>query len=193
MKKKLITLLALVAIVSGVAFAVQEVGTADSYTDPGFTTTSTSEGAVVVADAKNIPFVFELQADNNGSWIAADEEQVFDTTWNVRSGFTASFRILTTDGTQYSPKSFNIDIDAAQLVSGAGDLAGAATLSGTVGTNFTGSFTPSTGRFAIATKANHYYNSADTDALTFNVTYAATAQAPAARYTSDVTVTYNAL
>ncbi len=191
MKKKLITLLALVAIVSGVAFAAQEVGTAGSYTDPGFTTTSTSEGAVVVADAKNVPFVFELQADNSGSWLAADGDEVFDTTWNVRDGFTASFRILTTKGTQYSELPFEIKIEADQLVSEAGDLAGAATLSGTVGSNFTGSFTPSTGIFAISTIADHYYNSADADALTFDVEYAATEQAPAARYTSDVTVTYN--
>ncbi len=198
MKKKLITLLALVALVSSFAMAVENVY--DPANTPAevdsislATSAPATESATVVADAPSLPFIFELQANpGDSTWVPAAGKEVYDATWNVRNTFVANFRILAKEGTQHTATSFSISIEAGQLkhISDPNVTAGTATITGAIpnGANFGGSFASDT--FNLTTATNHTYTGAADDAVTFNVTYSAAPTAPAGRYKSNVKVTY---
>jgi hypothetical protein len=197
MKKKLITILAMLALVSTFAMAVENVfdsATAEVDSMSLETGAAPTETATVVADAASIPFVFELQANDGdtSTWASAAGKEVYDASWDVRAGFTANFRILATAGSQHTATSFTIGITAEPLkhVSDTSVTAGAATISGADGTYLDGSFDSGTNKFSLTTATNHTYAGAAGDAVTFDVAYAADEDAIAGRYTSDVTVTY---
>ncbi len=197
MNKKLISILAILALVTGSVFAVQTVVNdgAAPYTD-AFSTTTADESATVVADAASIPFQFALQASSgiNGSWVNAAGKDVYDAdNFNVRTGFTANFRILTTAGSQHTQQSFKITVSVGALTHIDGtSTGGAATISGDVSnSNYTGSFDTNTNKFTLTTKDDHTYSGVNEDAVKFDVTYAAAANAIAGRYESTVTVAYD--
>jgi len=207
MKKKLITLLALVAIVSGVAFAAdQEVANpVTAYSETAYSLNTAQDSATVVADAESMQFVYTLEAQNGSSlaWISAESQQVFDADWDVRAGFAVNFRIRATAGTINAVSPVTATVSAGKLthtvlsstivnkdVTISGATAGSAlslgTATGGVNANYV---------IPFETISGHYYGleaNAAADSVSFTITYAGDTQAPAGRYTSDVKVTYAA-
>ena len=205
MKKKLITLLALVAIVSGFAMAAPQTVVADNTagaysgatTDVTVSTSNSGDNATVVADAKNKDFLFELQALNGDlvTWTSVDGKDVYDTAWNVRDGFVASFRVLTKEGSQYSAQSVLITITPAplKLVADNNIVSSTPTITDTsIGSNFGSTSAFSSDVFTLITKPNTYYGGTANDAVEFNLTFAPDSVAPAGRYESLLTVAYTA-
>jgi hypothetical protein len=204
MKKKLITILAMLAIGATFVFAAdQQIGAtySESMNASGDTKTT------VVANALSQPIVFDLEAQTGSTWTNAQDEEVFDADWKVRSGFDAFFRLRATAGSYNSALQLTVNVSATNLYrdgetttsapnyheAGAGSVSAA-----TAGGNFTaGTFALNTGTLPILVSPNHVYglnpttgtNAAD-DSLEFTLSYAADANAPAGQYKSVVTVSY---
>ena len=207
MKKKLISMIAILAIVTGSVFADQEVSdsstTITDYTETAYSLDTTGDSSTVVADAESEEFVYTLEGENSTGWVSAEGEEVFDSTWDVRSGFNVDFRIRATAGTinAVSPVTATISvgklthteltsttIDKDITISGA-SVGSALTLGTTSGGTNADYVIP------FETISGHYYglaaNAAD-DSVSFNIAYAGDTVAPAGRYESDVTVAYAA-
>ncbi len=207
MKKRLILITTILAIVSGALFAAQVVDNTPNYTDAEMSV-SGDEGSTVVADAANVAMVFDLEAKTGDTtWANANGYEVYDETWDVRAPFDAYFRLYASDGSYDSATPLTITVEVGNLYrngettsteddyydAGAGVVSAA-----TLGGNFaTATYSPSSNleNFAITTKANHYYGVSSTtadDSLTFKLSYDGNANAPAGRYKSEVTVSYAA-
>jgi len=219
MKKKLITLLALAAIVSGVAFAAdQEVSIPEipgspatppvpvsTYSEVAYSLDTSGDSSTVVADAESIEFVYTLEAQNGASaaWISAEGQEVFDADWNVRSGFSVNFRIRATAGTINAVSPVTATVSAGKLthtvlsstivnkdVTISGAAAGSALTLGTATGGVNADYV-----IPFQTISGHYYGltaNAAADSVGFTITYAGDTQAPAGRYNSTVTVAYSA-
>ena len=218
MKRKLITLLALVAIISGVAFAADQevsipessVGAGDgtpitAYTETAYSLDTTGDSATVVADAESIEFVYALEAQNGASatWISAESQEVFDADWDVRAGFAVNFRIRATAGTINAVSPVTATVSAGKLthtvlastivnkdVTISGAAAGSALTLGSPTGGVNANYV-----IPFQTISGHYYGlpaNAAADSVGFTITYAGDTQAPAGRYNSTVTVAYSA-
>ncbi|MGD1817225.1 MAG: hypothetical protein ACPKNR_09350 [Pleomorphochaeta sp.] len=221
MKKRLILITTILAIVSGALFAADQVvaNTATAYAPTAFSVDNTGDSATVVADADNVEFVFALEAQNGANWVSAESQEVYDADWNVRNAqaVTVDFRVRATAGTADTANSVQVTVGAGKLtrVLGSGEsgsayvvdkdvvIAAPSVAGTTYFTNLVGSaVTAATGTatasspITFKTVANHFYGltaNAAGDSVNFNITYTGDANAPAGRYESAVTVAYAAL
>lgn len=175
MKKKLITILAMLAIGATFVFAAYTTAGADPGTWTGATLAQADgESTVIVADADEEQYLFALEVatdDDATSWTAADTLYITDADWDVRTGFDVDFRIRATAG------------------------------AGTLSLSSNGSFMPTTLAgfvFSTTLDESHVYGvdattaaNATDDSFVFNIDYAGDDQAPAGRYRSTVTVAYS--
>jgi hypothetical protein len=127
MKKRLILITTILAIVSGVLFAdvPQQVSdtTADpAVTIPAYTPTAASvstagNSTTVVADADNIQFVFAVEAKNGTDWVPAASQEVYDADWNVRDteAVSVDFRVRAIAGTAEEPFGVKVTVGAGKL------------------------------------------------------------------------------
>jgi hypothetical protein len=206
MNKKLITLLAMVALVSSFLVAAVEVPRTTGYTE---TMDAGGDGStVIVAHAQSTDMDFDLEAETAGStWTNANGLEVFNSEWDVRDEFDAFFRLRATAGSYNGEVPLTITIAVTNLYldgvtnttfsnyyeAGVGVVSAATT--GTFFTKTNGSFTVGTSIVAlpITTKAYHVYGQGGNevnDSVNFTLTYDGDAGAPAGQYESDVTVTY---
>lgn len=209
MKKKLISMIAILAIVTGSVFADQDQEVSNSttpiteYSENAYSLDTTSDSSTVVADAESEEFVYTLEAQNGTGWVSAEGEEVFDSSWDVRDGFNVDFRIRATAGTinAVSPveatisvgklthtelNSTIIDKDITISDAAAGDYLTLGTTSGGSNADYV---------IPFETISGHYYGiaaNAAGDSVSFNIAYAGDSEAPAGRYESDVTVAYAA-
>ena len=207
MKKKLITILAMLAIGATFVFAAQEVATdtttASPYTETAYSLDTTQDGSTVVADAESIAFVYTLEAQNGTDWVSAESQEVFDSTWDVRTGFDVDFRIRATAGTINAVSPVTATVTVGKLthtILNSTTVDKDVTISAaTVGSAFT--LTSSAESVNISevikfkTISGHYYGlaaNAAADSVNFNIAYAGDTNAPAGRYKSTVTVAYAA-
>lgn len=215
MKKRLILITTILAIVSGALFAAdQEVAnTATAYAPTAFSVDNTGDSATVVADADNVEFVFALEAQNGANWVSAESQEVYDADWNVRNAQAVSvdFRVRATAGTADTANSVQVTVGAGKLtrvgtagyvvdkavVIAAPSVAGTTYFTDLVGSAVTAATGTATATSPITfnTVANHFYGlaaNAAGDSVNFNITYTGDANAPAGRYKSAVTVAYAA-
>ena len=218
MKKRLILITTILAIVSGALFAEdpvdvpQQVST-DAVSIPDYTPTAASvstagNSTTVVADADNIQFVFALEAENDATWLPAASQDVYDADWNVRDNQAVSvdFRVRATAGTANAPYGVQVTVEAGKLtrVGTDGYVVDKDVVISTpeVGSNLTlvsgaevtgGANVQASSTIKFNTVANHFYGLGDNaagDSVNFNITYTGDANAPAGRYESAVTVNY---
>lgn len=209
MKKKLISMIAILAIVSGAIFAAQEVSNATTpisgYTEDAYSLDTTGDSATVVADAESIEFVYTLEAENSSGWVSAENQEVFDSAWNVRSvaGFSVDFRIRATAGTINAVSPVTATVTAGKLTHT--ELAStiidkdvtisAATSGFALPITSAGGNTNASSAISFETISGHYYGleaNAAADSVNFTITYAGDENAPAGRYESEVTIAYSA-
>lgn len=199
MNKKLLSILAILALVTGSVFAVTASTTEpnafvfDSITQP------TAESTTVVADADQEQYAMELQV-NAGGWTPADGMYITDdANWNVREGFTVNFRVLTTAGAMEGDRTLETTLTVGDLIrqtpnGETAHTAGAGTLSlESFGATFMN--TSLSGLvFTSSLKEAHVYgesgNEAE-DSYEFNIAYAADGTAPAGQYRSSITISYS--
>ncbi len=127
MKKRLILIATILAIVSGVLFAEVPQQVSDSTADPAvtipaYTPTAASvstagNSTTVVADADNIEFVFALEAENDATWVPAASQEVYDADWNVREteAVSVDFRVRAISGTANDPYGVKVTVGAGKL------------------------------------------------------------------------------
>ncbi|MGD6731153.1 MAG: hypothetical protein ACPKMZ_08775 [Pleomorphochaeta sp.] len=203
MKKKLITILAMLAIGATFIMAATEVANplTTAYTEDAGSVSTTGESTTVVADAATIPFTLQLEAQDSSGWVPAASKKVYDVAWNVREDFTAPFRVHLTAGTKESVQGLKVTVSATALTRLVSNVAsgyvskGARTIvNPDVGENLDTLVSTDNPEFTFNTKSNHMYgltdNEAD-DSFTFGVKYAKDENAPAGRYESTVTVAYS--
>ncbi len=206
MNKKLITLIAMVAIVS--SFAMAAVGQFVNDTQAEglglYAVTANPEGTTVVVDADNVDFLFQLEAqdtEGSGDWESADTYEVFNSAWDVRSTFTAPFRVRAISGTNNEAQGVKLTftIGALTRLVETGDLGGTHEASiGTIvgltsGVNFTSHTVVSPLIHSFYTVPNYYYGQSSSeiaDSLTFGIQYVGDTVAPAGRYKSAITLAY---
>lgn len=212
MKKKLITLLALVAIVSSFAMAVQVVPGSPTYSEDVYAITTVSSGSTVVADAESIPFTYLLEAENGTTWVSAQGVEVYDADWNVRdASFSVDFRIRATAGTDndaspvtatvtvgklthttLSSTKIDKDVEISEATVGSSftltDGAGATAATGTPNAVSAIKFSTISGLYYGGSTLTDAKKAADS--VNFTITYTGDSEAPAGRYKSTVTVAY---
>jgi hypothetical protein len=201
MKKKLITILAMLAIGATFVFAADTTAGADPGTWNGATLTQADgESTVIVADADEEQYLFALEVatdDAATSWTAADTLYITDADWDVRTGFDVDFRIRATAGAMAGVSGLQTTLTISNLLRESDDWdAGAGTLS----LSSNGSFMPTTLSglvFSTTLDESHVYGvdattaaNATADSFVFNIDYVGNDQAPAGRYRSTVTVAY---
>jgi hypothetical protein len=149
--------------------------------------------ATIVVEAPDSAFVFDLEEmETTGSWISADGREIYQAYENVRNGFSADFRIRATSGSYASAADLDVTVSAGPLtLEATGDTYTTPSISGTVGSSFNGTF--SNGVFDLSITPNYVYgttanSAADSLSLTFGFT--SISNAPAGRYTCDITVEY---
>ncbi len=207
MKKRLILITTILAIVSGALFAAQQVGAEDSFDYSESMNASGDTTTTVVANALSQAIVFDLEAQTGSTWTNAQDLEVFDSDWDVRAttGFNANFRLRATAGSYDDDLQLTVNVSATNLyrngqtTSTAADYykAGAGSVSAaSAGANFTeGEFVLSAGTLPILVSPNHVYgldpdNNAAGDSLEFTLHYEGDQIAPAGQYKSVVTVSY---
>ncbi|MGD1819232.1 MAG: hypothetical protein ACPKOI_05050 [Pleomorphochaeta sp.] len=195
MKKRLILITTILAIVSGALFAAQTVtNSVSSAFNDATATNPTTDTTHVVADSPVKQFNLVLEAENGTTWTDTTSNVIYDSTWNVRTGFNVDFRIRAAQGSFPTTRTITSTITVDPLVhDGDGSIeAGSGTVTlGDVGGKFSTTF--AAGAFSTTTTPRYYYgvsgNEAD-DSFGFNIEYAASSTAPAGRYTSEVTIEY---
>jgi len=212
MNKKLITTIAMVALVSSFILAddPQIVTAPEDNTGtstilavelPEFDDSVSVSGggqSTVVADAENVPFVFVLQAENGTTWVDANEENVFDPDWDVRDGFDVDFRIAAVEGSSSTASTIKVDIEVGNLLrngvtnSSFSDYydAGIGTFDSVNSTSGFDTVSIGSSDFTFKTKPNRYY-ATNNGLVNFNLNYDGDESAPAGRYESEVTIAYS--
>lgn len=213
MNKKLITIIAMLALVSSFVMAAQEVSSdlpAPAYTEEVYSLGTSSSSSTVVADSESIEFVYALEAKNGEDWVLAEDQKVYDSTWNVRAGFNVDFRIRATAGTINAVSLVKATVTVGKLTHTA--LSGtivdkSITISGaTAGDRLTlvtatggGTATGGDAAYVISFETQSGFNygvdeetQAD-ESVSFNIAYAGDSAAPAGRYESTVLVKYEAI
>ena len=202
MKKRLILITTILAIVSGALFAADTTAGADPGAWSGATLAqSAGETTTIVADADEEQYLFSLEVatgDTSITWASANNKFITDADWDVREGFDVDFRIRATAGAMAGDLSLATTLSIGNLLRETDSWdAGAGTLT-LVTPN--GSFMPTSlagSTFTTILDESHVYGvdaataaNAAADSFSFNIDYAGDDQAPAGRYRSTVTVTY---
>ncbi len=211
MNKKIIISLAVILFSSSLIFAGNDQGNngngLGNYGDGDSTTVSVSGGdsTTVVVDASDIDMAFVLEANTTDEWVDADDQEIYDSSWDARSPFTVDLRVRATAGSFDEPQGILVEVTIGNLYRN-GTLtethsdyfdAGIGYLnSASVGAKFLlGSVDLPNGELPITTKQNHKYgelNNENKDSLYFTIKYDGDESAPSGRYESNVTINYSA-
>ncbi len=208
MKKKLITILAMLAIGATFAMAAQTVGgTADS---PTYTSSNTAvndtDTATVVAVQGDEAFSFIFEAQDATGWTAADGKEVYDS-WTPRTDFTASFRARVMSGTSNTNTSLALTIQVGNLTRvdtetgvtpydtgnptiGARSLGTDSILSLSQGSVTTSTASVSVEDTITLAKNINFGTDEVKNSVYFDVTYDGDDEAPAGRYESVVSLNF---
>ena len=206
--KKLLTLLAASTIAISSVFAVVPGGTTVDNT-PDFNnqdmSVSGGDATVLVVDATDMPMEFVLEAITNDGWVDANDKEVYNDAWDARNNIDANFRVRAVAGSYSVATGIKITVSVGNLLrngvdntgwsdyhdAGTGSLSEAST-----GNKFaSGAFDLANGVLPISTSSNHFYGESgneEADSLNFTISYDGDSTAPAGRYESDITLTYEA-
>ncbi len=206
--KKLLTILAASTIAISSVFAVVSGGTTVGST-PEFNNQAMSvtggDATVLVVDALDMPMEFVLEAITNDGWVDANNKEIYNEAWDVRNNIDADFRVRAIAGSYSVATGIKVSVSVGNLYrngvdnSGWSDYhdAGTGFLSeASTGNKLTsGAFDLANGVLPISTSSNHFYGESgneEADSLNFTISYDGDSTAPAGRYESDITLTYEA-
>ncbi|MDC7250872.1 MAG: hypothetical protein PQJ49_13230 [Sphaerochaetaceae bacterium] len=204
MKKKLITILAMLAIGATFVFAADGAQQAGVGAGPDFTAASiTAPGddtATVVVVAPAVDFSFDFEALNNNAWVSANGTEVYNTDWSPRADFTAEFRIRVLAGSDVEDHTLGVTVTAGALTR---------VEDASVTSPYVSDSSPAVSDLSLSTTSTILSLSDNTILLSsteifgttgeedansayFDVSYTGDVNAPAGQYKSTVTVAYTA-
>lgn len=204
MKKKVLMFVIVVFICSVTIFAGNGNGGSNGNTNENEQTVGGEDQTTIVVEAHDLDFIFALEANTGSGWVNANNEKIYNSSWDVRSAIEADLRVRATQGSYDEPTGITVKVTIGNLYldavtdttfSNYYDAGQGLVHFAYVGNKFTaGSFNYALGELQITTKSNYLYgktNNKDKDSLYFTIRYNGDENAPSGRYESNITLQYS--